>query len=89
MDLSRTVQGLSGGGPLSGFAGGLAGSTLAGTINERDNSDAPLLLRAMIAATASDGHMDDGEQGRVFKEAGKLNLSQDEKARLFDELQNQ
>ena len=47
-----------------------------------------LLLRAMIAAAASDGHMDSDEQNRVFEEAGKLNLSQQEKARLFDELQN-
>lgn len=47
-----------------------------------------LLLRAMIAAAASDGHMDSDEQDRVFEEAGKLNLSQHEKARLFDELRN-
>ena len=40
----------------------------------------------MIAAAASDGHMDDDEQSRVFEEAAKLSLSQQEKAALFDEL---
>jgi uncharacterized membrane protein YebE (DUF533 family) len=53
-----------------------------------EGSGSLLLLRAMIAAAASDGHMDSDEQSRVFEEAGKLNLSQQEKARLFDELQN-
>lgn len=47
-----------------------------------------LLVRAMIAAAASDGHMDADEQDRVFAEAGKMNLSPQEKARLFDELRN-
>ena len=47
-----------------------------------------LLVRAMIAAAASDGHMDNDEQNRVFEEAEKLNLSQQDKARLFDELRN-
>ena len=142
MDINRIVQGLSGGGALSGFAGGLAGSALVGAISGKkgkkmakgalkvgalaavgglaykayqgyrqnqaadnswqniseqrfeavthnpEGSGSMLLLRAMIAAAASDGHMDNEEQGRVFDEAGKLNLSQDEKARLFDELQN-
>lgn len=53
-----------------------------------ESSGSLLLLRAMIAAAASDGHMDNDEQNRVFEEAGKLNLSQQEKARLFDELRN-
>ena len=47
-----------------------------------------LLLRAMIAAAASDGHLDSEEQDRVFWEAGKLDLSHQEKAMLFDELRN-
>ncbi len=47
-----------------------------------------LLLRAMIAAAASDGHMDSDEQNRVFEEAERLSLSQQDKARLFDELRN-
>ncbi len=53
-----------------------------------DGSGSILLLRAMIAAAASDGHMDSDEQNRVFEEAGKLDLSQEDKGRLFDELQN-
>ena len=32
--------------------------------------------------------MDGDEQNRVFEEAGKLDLSQEDKGRLFDELQN-
>ncbi len=53
-----------------------------------DGAGSILLLRAMIAAAASDGHMDSHEQNRVFDEADKLNLSQQDKARLFDELRN-
>ena len=53
-----------------------------------EGSGSMLLLRAMIAAAASDGHMDSDEQNRVFAEADKLNLSQQEKAALFDELRN-
>ncbi len=54
---------------------------------EDDTSPGSLLLiRAMIAAAASDGHMDSEEQDRVFQQAEQLNLSQQEKAALFDEL---
>ena len=53
-----------------------------------EGTGALLLLRAMIAAAASDGHMDSDEQNRVFDEAERLNLSQQDKARLFDELRN-
>ncbi len=53
-----------------------------------DGAGSILLLRAMIAAAASDGHMDSDEQNRVFDEAEKLNLSQQDKARLFDELRS-
>jgi uncharacterized membrane protein YebE (DUF533 family) len=56
-------------------------------IADGEASAGPLLLiRAMIAAAASDGHMDSDEQSRVFDEAQKLNLSPQEKAALFDEL---
>ena len=47
-----------------------------------DGSGSILLLRAMIAAAASDGHMDSDEQNRVFEDAGKLDLSQEDKGRL-------
>ncbi len=53
-----------------------------------ESSGSMLLLRAMIAAAASDGHMDSEEQDRVFWEAGKLDLTSQEKAKLFDELRN-
>ena len=53
-----------------------------------EGSGSLLLLRAMIAAAHSDGHMDNDEQNRVFDEAQKLSLSQQDKARLFDELRN-
>ncbi len=56
---------------------------------EDDSSTGSLLLiRAMIAAAASDGHMDSMEQDRVFQQAEQLNLSQQDKAALFDELRN-
>ncbi len=53
-----------------------------------DGAGSLLLLRAMIAAAASDGHMDSDEQNRVFEEAERMSLSQQDKARLFDELRN-
>ncbi len=53
-----------------------------------EGSGSLLLLRAMIAAAHSDGHMDTDEQNRVFEEAEKLSLSQQDKASLFDELCN-
>ena len=37
-------------------------------------------------AAASDGHLDPQEQDRVFSEASRLNLTQEDKAKLFDEL---
>lgn len=44
------------------------------------------LLRAMIAAAKSDGHVDAQEQARIFGEMDKLNLSADDKAFVMDEL---
>jgi uncharacterized membrane protein YebE (DUF533 family) len=45
-----------------------------------------LLVRAMIAAAAADGHLDRGEQARIFDETHRLDLGPEEKAALFDEL---
>lgn len=59
----------------------------AAVVDAEQGNGALLLLRAMIAAAASDGHMDSDERDRVFDEAGKLDLSPQEKATLFDELQ--
>ena len=51
-------------------------------------SGAMLLIRAMIAAAAADGHMDQGEQDRIFDETRRLDLAAEDKAVLFDELRN-
>lgn len=58
-------------------------------IDERSGPAGGLLLvRAMIAAAAADGHMTPDEQDRIFREAGRLNLNPEEKATLFDELRH-
>jgi uncharacterized membrane protein YebE (DUF533 family) len=44
------------------------------------------LLRAMIAAAKSDGHIDAREQAAIFAEMDKLPLSADDKAFVMDEL---
>lgn len=44
------------------------------------------LLRAMIAAAKSDGHIDAKEQAAIFAEMDKLPLSADDKAFVMDEL---
>lgn len=45
-----------------------------------------LIIRAMITAAMSDGHMDSSEQMRIFEHAEKLPLSNEDKGLLFDEL---
>ena len=44
------------------------------------------LLRAMISAAKSDGHIDAKEQAAIFAEMDKLNLAADDKAFVVDEL---
>ena len=44
------------------------------------------LLRAMIAAAKSDGHSDASEQGTIFAQMDKLNVSAEDKAFVMDEL---
>jgi uncharacterized membrane protein YebE (DUF533 family) len=44
------------------------------------------LLRAMIAAAKSDGHVDATEQSNIFAQMDKLNLNADDKAFVIDEL---
>jgi uncharacterized membrane protein YebE (DUF533 family) len=44
------------------------------------------LLRAMIAAAKSDGHVDADKQARIFAEMDKLPLAADDKAFVMDEL---
>lgn len=45
-----------------------------------------LLMRAMIAAAHSDGHIDNDERQRIFAQVDSMDLSVQEKATLFDEL---
>lgn len=45
-----------------------------------------LLMRAMIAAAHSDGHIDNSERGKIFAQVETMELSTEEKATLFDEL---
>jgi uncharacterized membrane protein YebE (DUF533 family) len=47
-----------------------------------------LLMRAMITAAYSDGHIDDSERQRIFAQVESMELSVEEKATLFDELRN-
>lgn len=47
---------------------------------------AVLLIKGMIAAAKSDGHIDETEQKRIFSEVEKLNLSFEHKALVFDAL---
>jgi len=44
------------------------------------------LLRAMIAAAKADGHIDAAEQGNIFAQMDKLNVSAEDKAFVMDEL---
>lgn len=55
---------------------------------ENNESGGLLIVRAMIAAAASDGHLDADEQQRVFAEVENLDLTREEKATLFDELRS-
>lgn len=45
-----------------------------------------LLMRAMITAAHSDGHIDNDERQRIFAQVESMELSVEEKATLFDEL---
>ena len=44
------------------------------------------ILRAMIAAAKSDGHIDADEQRRIFAKLDELDLGMEEKAFVIDEL---
>ncbi len=45
-----------------------------------------LIVRAMIAAAMADGHLDPAEQGTLFREIDRLDLSAEEKGMMLDEL---
>jgi len=42
------------------------------------------VVKAMIAAARVDGHIDNEEQGKIFQAVAKMNLSADNKGRIFD-----
>jgi len=44
------------------------------------------MLRAMIAAAKADGHVDGDEQRRIFDQVGGMDLDNDDKAFVFEEL---
>lgn len=47
-----------------------------------------LIVRAMIAAAMADGHLDEAERGRLFRQIDRLELTAEEKAVLLDELRH-
>ncbi len=53
-----------------------------------DDSREMLLLRAMIAAAMADGHIDRTEQARIFGRLAQLNLREQEKSLILDELRH-
>jgi len=50
------------------------------------DSAAMLLVQAMVAAANADGHLDAGERQRILERAASLQLAAEEKAALFDVL---
>lgn len=50
------------------------------------SSDAFVIVQAMVAAAMADGHIDGGEQQRIFEQINALDLGADDKAALFDEM---
>lgn len=51
-----------------------------------EGSRSVLLIRAMIAAAMADGHLDSAEQGRLFREIDRLELTVEEKGMMLEEL---
>ena len=58
------------------------------TDSASDGTGALVLVRAMISAAHADGHLDSGEQQRIFAEVDRLDLTLEEKAMLIDELRH-
>lgn len=78
-------------------AGTSSDGTVWGGLDERvfavdpaDNtrgSRALLLIQAMISAACADGHLDNDERGRIMARVEEARLAPDEKALVFDSLQ--
>ena len=64
-----------------------SGSPFNPTSEDGQQKLAQMLLRAMIAATKTDGHIDEKERARLVGEIDKLNLASNEKAFVIGELQ--
>ena len=55
---------------------------------QTDTEKCLLLLRAMISAANTDGHIDTAEREKIFQQVEQQNLAPEEKAVLFKELSN-
>lgn len=64
-----------------------SGSPFNPTSEDGQQKLARMLLRAMIAATKADGHIDEKERARLVGEIDKLNLAAGDKAFVMEELQ--
>lgn len=66
--------------------------TAFGNLDESDvvtvQDDGFIVLRAMIAAAMADGHIDAAEQQRIFAQVNASDLSSEDKASLFEEMQH-
>ncbi|MFK8020749.1 MAG: tellurite resistance TerB family protein [Pseudomonadales bacterium] len=67
-----------------------AGLTMTDFSDALDNKAHPsgglLIVQTMISAAMADNHIDTGESRRIFSEIDRLELSNDEKAVLIDEM---
>ena len=68
--------------------GEIGADRFAAVVEDDGDSGGLLLLRAMIVAAYSDGHLDTTEQDRIFAEVERMELSREDKALLFVELKN-
>ncbi len=93
---SGVVSGLGGGvtgGAVNGVLLSRKGRKHAGTLLNVgglawNDSRGLLLLRAMISAAMADGHIDVGEQTRIFSRLSELDLRDHEKSLILDELRH-
>lgn len=74
--------------PAEQHWGDINADRFAAAIENDGGAGGLLLLRAMIAAAYSDGHIDAAEQNRIFAEVDRMRLTSEEKALLFDELKS-
>ena len=61
-------------------------SAFAPTASDEKQMHARAMIRAMVAAAKADGHVDADEQNRLFSAMDTLDLDNDDKAFLMDEL---